>query len=124
MNNKAFALIEIIVVIAILGLMGVVITISLNKTMQTTNQKQCDEFVKKIEDAACTYTSMSKKDVVCNRNKCDPISLNILINEGFIAEETDVCTGKSIDSSKTVTITWDSNGEKHCTYNGVKTYER
>ena len=123
MKNKGFTLIEILVVIAILGVAGTVITISLNTTLHNANQKRCDEFVRKIEDAACAYTSMSKKTVVCNRNNCAPIKLSTLISEGFIEEETDVCTGNAIDANQTVTITWPNN-EKICTYNGEKTYER
>lgn len=123
MKNKGFTLIEILVVIAILGAIGTVITISLNSTLHNANQKRCDEFVRKIEDAACAYTSMSKKSVVCNRNNCAPIKLSTLISEGFIEDEVDVCTGNSINTNQTVTITWPNN-EKTCTYNGVKTYER
>ena len=119
MKNKGFTLIEIIIVIAILGVVGTVITINLTSTLNSTNQKQCDEFVRKIEDAACSYTSMSKKIVVCNRNK-----LRTLITEGFVEEKVDTCTGKPIDENQTVTITWNSSGEKNCTYNGEKVYER
>ena len=124
MKNKGFTLIEILIVVAILGVAGTVITISLNATLNNANQKRCDEFVKKIEDAACTYTSMSKKSIVCNRNNCAPIKLSTLISEGFIEEEKDVCTGEAINTNQTVTVTWNSSGEKSCTYNGVKTYAR
>jgi prepilin-type N-terminal cleavage/methylation domain-containing protein len=123
MKNKGFTLIEIVVVIAVIGVLGVVITISLTSTLQKANQRQCDEFVRKIEDAACAYTSMSKKAVVCNRNTCPPVSLSILISEGFVTDEVNVCTGRSIDMEETVTITWVS-GEKQCHYNGARTYER
>ncbi len=124
MENKGFTLIEILIVIAILGVVGTVITINLTETLNSTNQKQCDEFVKKIEDAACSYTSMSNKTITCNRNNCPPIKLRTLITEGFVEEEVDICTGKPIDENQTITITWNSSGEKNCTYNGAKTYER
>ena len=124
MKNKGFTLIEIVVVIAVLGILGVVITISLTNTLEKANQRQCDEFVKKIEDAACAYTSMSKKGVVCNRNTCPPIGLYVLISEGFITEEKDACTGNNINTNETVTVSWDASGEKHCVYNGEREYAR
>lgn len=123
MNSKGFTLIEILIVITILAVVGVVITVNLAGTFESTNQKKCDEFVRKIEDAACAYSSLHKKNITCNRAKCNPIPLSTLISEGFIDDdEKDACTTNDIDSTKTVTITWNSDGEKICTYNGVKTY--
>lgn len=124
MKNKGFTLIELIVVVAIMALLGTIITVSLSGVLSDTNQKQCDEFVREVEDAACVYTGLSGKLVVCNRTNCDPIKLNILVSEGLIESESDACTGGDIDLEETVTVTWNDDGEKICEYNGVKTYER
>ena len=124
MNNKGFTLIEIIAVITILALLGVIITINLSDTLKQTKQKKCEEFVKLIEDSACTYAGLSSKKVACNRSSCSPIKLKLLIEEGFIDEETDPCTEKKIDTKKTVTVTWNEDGEKICTYNGVREYAK
>ena len=123
-NKKGFTLIELIVVVAIMALLGTVITVSLTGTLQEANQDECDEFVREVEDAACVYSQLSNKKVICNRTDCAPIKLSILVSEGMIESETDACTGEAIDLNQTVTITWDNTGEKKCEYNGVKVYER
>lgn len=124
MKNKGFTLIELLIVITIMASIGIVISVSLSGTLQNTHQKECDEFVTKIENAACVYVGLSTKEVVCNRTTCSPIRLELLIKEGLIEEEPDVCTGTDININETVSITWDETGEKHCEYNGVKKYER
>lgn len=123
-SEKGFTLIELLLVIAIMGIIGVVATISLTHTLQNTKEKKCDDFVRTIETAACIYSSLANKEIVCTRTNCSPISLDTLISEGQITYEKDECTGKDIDLSQTVTITWSDDGEKKCTYNGVKEYER
>lgn len=123
-RKKGFTLIELLLVIAIMGAIGVIATVSLTHTLQNTNQRKCDDFVKEVEDAACVYSGLSNKEIICTRTNCPPISLSILVSEGQITSETDACTGKDIDLTKTVTVTWDDDGEKKCTYNGVKKYAR
>jgi len=122
-ENKGFTLIELLIVVAVMAALGTIITVSLTNVLGNTNQSQCDEFVKQIEDAACVYAGLSDKEIICYKNNCDPIRLNLLIKEGLIDDEIDVCTGKNIDINETVTVSWDDNGEKKCTYNGVKVYE-
>lgn len=124
MNNKGFTLIEILVVIAILSVIGVLVTVNLMDSVDSTKQKNCDAFVKEVEDAACVYAGLSDKSVVCNREHCEPLTLDFLISEGLIQSEIDSCTNKEIDGTKTVSVSWDEFGEKHCKYNGVREYER
>lgn len=124
MKNRGFTLIEILVVIAVIGVIGTIVTVSVSDVLDETKQKRCDEFVRKIEDSACAYSSLTNKSIVCTRANCNPISLNTLIIEGYITETQDACTGRTIDGSKTISISWNSSGEKKCTYNGVRTYER
>lgn len=121
-RRKGFTLVEMLMVVAIMGALGVVITISLTHTLQNTQQKKCDDFVTEVEDAACVYSGLSNKEIVCTRTNCAPIKLEILVKEGKVVSEVDACTGNAIDLEETVTVTWDSNGEKICTYNGDRTY--
>ena len=124
MNNKGFTLIELLAIIVIIGLLGTVITINLTKTLKSTNQKSCNEFVKEIEDAACVYANKYDKEIICDDHNCEPIKVECLINEGLIQSEKDTCTGKDIDKSATVSITWNEDGEKSCHYNGERVYAR
>ena len=118
-NNKGFTLIEIIAVIAILGVIGTVFIVSLSNTLNKTQVSECENFVSNIESAACTFASLH-----CSRDEECNITLNTLINEGLFTKEDDDCTGKAIDGEATVSVTWDAKGEKKCTYNGVREYER
>lgn len=123
MKNKGFTLIELLAVIAVLAVIGTIIIVNLSSTFRETNEENCESFVTDIEDAACVYAGLSTKSTVCNRTSCPPIKLSTLLSEGLIEEEKDACTGKNMDLTQTVTVEWDSEGQKICTYNGVKTYE-
>ncbi len=117
MKSKGFTLIEIIVVIAILGVLSFIVTVSFKKTMESTEKNKCEDFIKEVEEAACVYASLKDKEIVCNRESCDPIPVSLLVKEGLIKSEEDACTNKEIDLSQTVTVTWNSTGEKICKFN-------
>ncbi|MBE6157125.1 MAG: prepilin-type N-terminal cleavage/methylation domain-containing protein [Firmicutes bacterium] len=124
MENKGFTLIELLTVIALMALLGTIITINFTGSLKKTNQQRCDEFVRELEDAACVYAELSSNKDRCNRNNCDPIKLNDLINQGLIEIKKDVCTGQDMNLNQTVTVTWNADGEKSCEYNGENVYER
>ena len=124
MENKGFTLIELLAVIFFVALIGTIVTVNFTGSLHSANQKQCDEFVKEIEDAACVYASLSINKGVCNRDKCDPITLNELVNQGLVEIEKDACTGNDMDLTETVKVSWNEEGEKKCEYNGEKIYAR
>ncbi len=122
MKDKGFTLIELLAVIAIMGTLGVVITISLTNTLENNRQENCETFVKEVEDAACVYAELHKDE--CSRENCSSISVDTLIKEGLIKSETDACTNDDININEVVSVTWDTDGEKHCEYKGIREYER
>ena len=122
-KNKGFTLIELLIVISIMGVIGTIITISFNYTLKETNQKKCDDFVSEIEDGACVYSGLANKEIKCERPGCE-LTLDILVKEGIVTSEKDVCTGNEINLNETVSVSWNEDNEKICEYNGVKTYER
>ena len=131
MNNKGFTLIEIIVVIAILGIIGVVFTVSLTNTLKKTQESECTDFISEVEEAACMYATLYKKDsngnIIYDRNgnkelNCAPntaCSFTVweLYTNGMIDSNVNKCTNNNITSSTTakVNITY-SSGERICTY--------
>ena len=126
MNKLGFTLMELLVVIAIIGIMGTIVTVNLSRSFREAKENGCKEFVKRIEDGACVYASLSNKTVVCTRDDCNPIPLDAIIGAGFVKEEINACTERPIEEylSETVTVRWTARGQKICTYNGQKTYER
>lgn len=121
-NKNGFTLIELLTVITLLGLIGTIITINLVNSLHETRVTDCERFVSNIEDSACVYASLSSTD--CSRSNCPAISLDVLIQNGYVDEDKlDACTMKEIDKTKTVSVTWNADGEKKCTYNGVREYE-
>ncbi len=120
MNNKGFTLIEIIIVIAILGTLGVLITLNLSNTLNNAKDDECNSFVEEIERTACVYVGLSNKKIECTREKCEPVTLKLLIEEGMIDEGINPCTKEDIDLNDTVTVSWNDEGEKVCKYNGVR----
>lgn len=140
MKNKGFTLIEILFVIAIIGLMGVIISVNLNKSLEKANKSQCEDFVKYIETSACIYYEMydvnNKFDSVCkNDNNCTKsceddkctiiLKIDVLLKEGMIKEEIDPCTNDSKYLEDSVTITTAPvEGMNTCVYSkGRKRYE-
>jgi len=123
-KKNGFTLIEVLLVVAVMSVIGVIITVNLTSTLNNTHQEDCDNFVNEVEDAACVYVGLYNKEIQCTRSSCDPIKLSLLVREGLIESETDACTGNQINENETVTVSWDATGEKKCTYNGVKVYEK
>lgn len=121
MKNKGFTLIELLVVVAIMGVLGVIISVSLTKTLKNSNQMGCDRFVNEIEEAACVYVGLSKNEGKCFGYSCT-INVNDLLEEGLIHSEVDACTGNPVENLTANVSVSLVNGEKKCTYNGVREY--
>lgn len=126
MKNKGFTLIELLVVMAIIGLMGTIVTISLTKSYQDAKKQGCKDMVKRIEDGTCVYVSLANKESVCTRDNCNPIALKTIVEAGFVKEDFNACTDKPLEESyeEVVTVNWTPRGEKVCCYKGTINYER
>ena len=83
MKNDGFTLIEMIVTIALIGFVGIVVSMNMMKVIENQNIKQQEDFYSMMEEAACAYTGLSTTD--CSTG-CT-ITGTKLIEEGLIEEE-------------------------------------
>lgn len=105
MKNKGFTLIEMIVTIALLALVGVVVTTNVLKLINNQKDEKKEEVKLLIEEAACTYAIL--EDVTS-------VTGETLISEGFIDE---VINGYEVSDYRV--IIYYVNGEKICELQGV-----
>lgn len=105
MKNKGFTLIEMIITIALMSIIGIVLSVSLMGVLKNQDEKDYQDFIKIIEESACAYTSLSRVD-------CDSgctVTGSTLVSEGMIDEE--INGFMSSDYSVNVTFT---DGLKEC----------
>ena len=120
--KKVFTLIELIVVIGLIAILGTVITSNLTGAFSNQQDEQYDFFKEKLENAACTYIDRreaSSKKETCLRDKTCTVNLQTLLEFGLL-EDSDLVDpryGTTVSSSKTVTISYDAEGIKSCSYN-------
>lgn len=122
-NKNGFTLIELLVVVALLGIIGVIITVNIVTVFKSTETKGCDDFINKIESNACIFVATKDNEVNCPRSTGCEITLGDLVVNGYIEEEKDQCTMNDIDMNQKITITWDDDGAKECHYEGPRVYE-
>lgn len=112
MKKNGFTLIELIVTIALLGMVGVVISVNLTNMTKKQNSDKEAEFKKIVEDAACAYVGLSY--VMCDETSGCDISGETLITKGLVDEKIN---GYSVNEVK-VEVKFD-NGKKICTMEGL-----
>lgn len=105
MNKNGFTLIELIITIALIGFVGVILSINVVKTINDQKEENTKNLESLIEETACGYASLSTSN-------CDTgctITGETLINEGLIEEEGNGIA--VIDYSVTVSY---QDGERIC----------
>ncbi len=130
MKKKGFTLVEIIMVIAILGLLSIVIANSLTESLKNQKEKDFDNYIDKIEAAACAFieirpetrqasavSDIKKTTCInaglagCNVTVSDLIKLG-LIDGRLKNPKTDELL--SHYNNKIIKIYWNANKEKVC----------
>ena len=75
-----------------------------------------------LEDAACTFIDLevaSSKKTSCRNNGSCTVNLQTLLEQGLIVDSDLVNpkTGTAVSTSNTVTISYNAEGIKSCSYN-------
>lgn len=120
MNKKGFTLVEIISTLVIIGLIGLVIGINLNKSFKTNEIVEYNKFLNMVESAADIYvTSASEIKNALNDSKgYYIISIYDLQYAGLLDPELiNPKTGKKIEPGTKVKISNDANGLLAFEYN-------
>lgn len=115
-KESGFTLVEILVVIVILGILAAVIYPIVNTSVNSSKQKLYDAQIENIINAARTYASdnMEILPTTDGENLNPPLTLNKLIEEGYIKDIENPKTKKPFDKNIKITIT---------NKNGVLEYE-
>ena len=113
MNKKGMTLVEIILVVALLGLLAILISTNAISMLNKERDKKITEAQNRILEACKTYCSLSanKENNQCKGTK--PLSVELLYTDGLITED-DYNNSKKKNSSITVKI---ENAELTCNFN-------
>ena len=120
MNKKGYTLIEIIAVIVIIALITTIVILNFDTSIGKTNTKKEEAFVTDLEKAACVYIDLKEnaiyKSTCFSSNTCS-VTVGQLITSGMLsADLTDPTTNEAVNQQLTVSVTWDSEGTKTCTF--------
>ena len=108
MNRKGFTLMELIVTIALIGFVGIVLSINMVKVINNQDEKNKERVKLLVEETACAYAGLSTSN--CDAG-CE-VAGTTLINEGLIEEEINGIAVKDY----TVIVTYET-GERICKVN-------
>lgn len=113
MNKKGMTLVEIILVVALLGLLAILISTNAVSMLNKEKDKKTTEVQNRILEACKTYCSLSanKENDQCKGTQS--LSVESLYKDGLITED-DYNNIKKENSSITVSIT---NAELTCNFN-------
>lgn len=109
-KKNGFTLVELLVVIALMAVITTSISVAVFKMLSDQRDNISEAEIDNIETAACVYAEVYNLRDSCNSSVCE-ISISIkddLIPLGYLDNE-------DYDNDN-VTVSWDSNGLKTCTY--------
>ena len=93
MKKNGFTMIELIVSIGLIALIGTLVVANMGNVLSGEKDKQYEEFLNKIQNAACTYVDIdsTKKNECCPGNKCVgrtcTVKIEQILNKGLIEEK-------------------------------------
>ena len=112
MKNSGFTLVELIITITLIAIISVTIGVSMSGMLGRQEERQAEEYVNTIAEAACVYAEVN--DITTSTS----VKISDLISAGLLSSElTNPISDRPITdyNDNTVSITW-NNGEKSCSY--------
>lgn len=112
--KNGFTLVELIVTILIMALIGIVISTNMVGLFSNEEDKEYENFVTKIEEAACMYVETASEDGFksnCRKNGCT-ITTNQLIKKGYISDDLKDPSNDTLvagNDKYSVKVTWVNN---------------
>ena len=120
-NKKGFTLMELLVCIALLGLIALIASISFISVNNNQKQKDYENIVENIISASKTYVGLNKNNVKDNLKDLNTVDLplTLLIENGLLDEAIkDPRTKEKISHNNKVKVEYNSaTGEITYTYN-------
>lgn len=120
MNKKGFTLTELILTIGLLAVIGLVIVTNMSGLLEKNKEDNYQNFVKAIEEAACTYIELKTARTYLNIDECKTTGCTIkvkkIVEEGLLTEEEIISpkTNQSV-AENNVSITY-PNKKKTCQF--------
>ena len=125
MNKKGFTLVELVVTIALLGILGTVIVSNMSGILNKEQDKQYDLFKNTLTKAGCSYIHLNAGKTVrstcVTKGKCS-VAVKVLLEQGLISDDDliDPRNQEQISLNTNIEITYQNN-EFTCSVDSLDT---
>lgn len=120
MNKKGYTLVEIIAVIVIIALITTIVILNFDTSIGKNNNKKEEAFINDLEKAACVYIDLKENTAfknTCYSSGTCTVTVGQLVTSGILSSDMkDPSTNSNVDQQLAVSVTWDNEGTKTCTF--------
>ena len=109
MNKKGFTLVELIAVMILLGVLGLIATVTISNELKENKESLYQTQLKNIEEAAKTWADQNVFSLPTEDGGTVVITLGQLKQAGLIGNTINPKTGEAFSDSLQITITLTGN---------------